>query len=243
MFCADSISRSVRRLRKTCHRRRKGTVLVLSALLMLVLMAMLACSVDLGYMYAIKAELSRAVDAAALAGAGSLVDGSQVAQLRAADFMLRNRVGSQVLLEEQDRDTLLEAWLAEHVNDFEVQVGHWDTQARVFTQSDYLPSAVRVSARYSNAPFFFARVLGFQDFDIQAEAIARYQPRDIVLVLDFSASMNDDSELRRIYKYGESARATVEASLLEIWQDLGSPTYGNMEFQPQYVSSTNNQTI
>ena len=48
-----------------------------------------------------------------------------------------------------------------------------------------------------------------------------------MLVLDYSASMNDDSELRRISEYGEGVRETVEANLLQIYQDLGSPTYGN----------------
>jgi hypothetical protein len=85
-------------------------------------------------------------------------------------------------------------------------------------------------------PLFFGRVFGLNSFDVQCESVARYQPRDIMVVLDYSASMNDDSELRRIYEYGESSRATVEQNLLDIYEDLGSPNYGNLQFAPDYVT-------
>ena len=62
--------------------------------------------------------------------------------------------------------------------------------------TDQLPSAISVSMTYPNLPFFFGRVLGRNTFDLQSSAIAMYQPRDIMLVLDFSGSMNDDSELK-----------------------------------------------
>jgi len=218
-------------------------VVVLAAFLMVGMMGLVALSVDVGYMCSVKCSLQRAVDAAAFAGGGALIEGHEAAQLEALDFMLRNPVGSQVLLEEENRDALLAAWLVEHEDDVEIETGHWDPETRTFSQSDETPSAIRVFAQHNDEPLFFARVLGQDAFDVQAEAIARYQPRDIVLVLDFSASMNDDSELRRIYEYGEDAREAVEASLLEIWQDLGSPTFGNMQFEPQYIYSTYNTTI
>jgi len=225
------------------RRTRRGAILILAAVFMVVMMGLLALSVDVGYVMNVRSELKRATDAAALAGAGTLIEGSEVAQLQSLDFLLRNPVGSQVLLEEENREALLEAWLAEHPDEFQVAVGHWDPDTRTFSQSDYLPSTIQVIARRSHVPLFFARIFGRDDFDVQAESIARYQPRDIALVLDFSASMNDDSELRRIYEFGESSRAAVEQSLLEIYQDLGSPTYGNMQFEPQYISSTSTYTI
>ena len=46
--------------------------------------------------------------------------------------------------------------------------------------------------------------------------------------------MNDDSELKKI---GSIGQANIEANLYQIWTELGSPTYGNMGFTPQYVSS------
>ena len=228
---------------KRQHRKRRGAVLVLAAVLMVVMMAFLALTVDLGYISTVRTELKRATDSAALAGAGALVDGADGAQLQALDFMLRNPVGSQSLLEQEDREALLEAWLAEHPDEFETTLGHWDPETRSFSESDVLPSTIQVVASRVDVPLFFARVFGRDTFDVTAESIAKYQPRDIALVLDYSASMNDDSELRRIHEYGEDSRAAVEANLLQIYQELGSPTYGNMQFEPQYISSTYNPTV
>ena len=66
---------------------REGTVLVLSAFLIIVMLAFLAFTVDLGYMYTLQTEIDRAVDAAALAGAGALIDGEEEARLQSLDYM------------------------------------------------------------------------------------------------------------------------------------------------------------
>lgn len=224
-------------------RTRRGAVLVLSAVLMTFMVALLAFSIDLGYKLTVQGQLDRATDAAALAGAGALIDGADAAQSEAVDFMLRNRVGTQLIAEEGNRAALLQEWLAEHGDDIDIAVGHWDPLTRTFRESSVLPSTIRVQTAYRSVPFVFAPVLGVDTFDVTAEAIARYQPRDIVLVLDFSASMNDDSELRRIYEYGEGVRATVEASLRQIYDELGAPVYGTMQFEPQYISSTDRTVI
>ena len=59
--------------------RRKGAIVVLAAVLITVLLAMLAMSIDTGYMYTMQTQLDRSVDAAALAGAPGLVEGTDVA--------------------------------------------------------------------------------------------------------------------------------------------------------------------
>ena len=60
-----------------CHRRffqakRKGTVIVMVAILMVVLIGCAALAVDVGYLYVARTELQRAADAGALAGAQGL---------------------------------------------------------------------------------------------------------------------------------------------------------------------------
>ena len=115
-------------------------------------------------------------------------------------------------------------------------MGHWDSDTKTFLQSDDLPSSVRVVAMRNDVPLFFAKALGHDNFDAMAESIARFQPRDISLVLDFSASMCYDSQLRRIKEYGESSRATIEENLKQIYEDLGSPNYGDLEFTPEYLT-------
>jgi hypothetical protein len=76
-------------------------------------------------------------------------------------------------------------------------------------------------------------VLGKGSFSIESQAIAMYQPRDIALVLDYSGSMNDDSELQAVPKLGFE---NVMANLQQIYTELGSPQYGTMEFDPQYIT-------
>ncbi|MBN1910193.1 MAG: VWA domain-containing protein [Pirellulales bacterium] len=225
--------------------KRRGAVLLLTAFLMVFMMLLLALSVDVGYMMSVRSEMKRATDAAALAGAGKLIDGADPAQLQAFEFLVRNPVASTNLAE-NDPEWLenLEALMAQHQDHVTIETGHWDPTAPKpapgqpdlrFTQSTVLPSAIRVSSVHQNAPFFFAHLFGSSSFDISSESVARYQPRDIALVLDFSGSMNDDSELKQIGWDG-SNREVVEDSLLEIYQDLGSPSYGDLEFTPEYLT-------
>jgi Flp pilus assembly protein TadG len=204
--------------------KRPGNVLLLSAFLMIVMMAALAFSIDLGYMMVVKTELQRATDAAALAGVSQLANGADAAETEARAFAELNPVGGRAVTGA----------------DAQVEFGHWDDVGRAFQISDELPSALRVTLRRDRQNLFFARALGREDFSTETQAIASYRPRDIMLVLDYSASMNDDSELGAIGKLG---RAAVEANLLQIYQELGSPRFGNMQWTPVYISSTNTTTI
>ena len=210
--------------RKGFAPRPKGVVAVLFAILLIVLMAMLAFSIDLGYHMTVQTELDRAVDAEALAGAGTLAEGTDQAIATVRDFVARNHVACAPVSEA----------------DMDIETGHWDPATRTFIASDNLPSAIKVRAEGVDKPYFFARALGYNDFDVNAEAIAIYQPRDIMLVLDYSASMSDDSELRSI---GTLGRAAIEANLLQIYQQLGSPTFGNMQWNPVYIASSTNATV
>jgi hypothetical protein len=86
--------------------------------------------------------------------------------------------------------------------------------------------------QYPTMPLFFGKVLGQDSFSIQAQSTAMYQPRDIALVLDFSGSMNDDSNFSA---FGKLGRTAVEANLQQMWTELGSPAYGKMGFAPQWA--------
>jgi hypothetical protein len=84
---------------------------------------------------------------------------------------------------------------------------------------------------------FFAPIIGEESVALEASAIAFVEARDLVVVLDYSSSMNYDSQFRAdsITKLGQAA---IEANLQQIWEDLGSPTYGNMGFTPDWVTTT-----
>ena len=221
---------------------RRGAIIVLSAGLMIVMMSMLAFSIDVGYMFTMKTELQRAIDSAALAAAGSLVDGEEVAGQRLVEYLIRNPVGSNgFTLEEDELDEQISQFMQQHADDLEVTVGHWDAEAidpetgllgRI-VPAESIPSTVGVKMQYTNLPLFFAPIIGRNTFSVKSQSIAMYQPRDIVLVLDLSASMNDDSELRQMDVLGQSA---IEANIREIWEQLGAKNYGNMGFRPGWVT-------
>ncbi|MCA9205755.1 MAG: hypothetical protein KDA59_22030 [Planctomycetales bacterium] len=206
--------------------------------MMVFMVGMLAFAIDLGYICTVDAQLDRAVDAAAIAGAGALIEGTAAAQDRAVEYLVRNPVGGTIMMQDESQLEALKAeFLARYGEDLDVTWGHWDSDTRTMEVSDQLPSALTVSLTYSNMPLFFGKMLGTDSYNVTSQATAIYQPRDIMLVLDFSASMNDDSELTAISTVGQE---TVEASLYQMWLDLDSPTYGNMSFTPEWVTIPGN---
>jgi len=202
---------------------------------MIVMMAMLALSIDTGYMCTMQTQLDRSVDAAALAGSARLIDGPGAAQEEVLEYLIRNPVGKQATaVTDENMVELTAKFLAEHANDYEILWGDWDPNADELVLSDQLPSAVSVSMTYPNLPFFFGRVLGHDTFDLTARAIAMYQPRDIVVVLDFSGSMNDDSELKSMSTFGLPA---LMEGYRQMYAELGSPDYGGvMQVEPRYIT-------
>lgn len=212
---------------------RRGVIVIFAAILMLAMMAMLAFAIDTGYMYALQSQLHRAVDAAALAGAGRLVDGMDEANLAVEEYMVRNPVGGTAAVDEEKLALAIAEFRANHGQNLEVSTGNWNATTGQMEPTERLPSTISVSMTYPNRPLFFAPLLGRKSFDVTAHATAMFQPRDIALVLDFSGSMNDDSTFAAIDRLG---RESVEANLLEIYQDLGSPVYGSLAFTPTWMT-------
>jgi Flp pilus assembly protein TadG len=195
-------------------RRRRGIILMLSAFLMVFLLGVIAFAVDIGYIAHVRTDLQRATDAAAFAGAGALINGTSAAETEAVSYLGQNKVGGSTL----------------GASNATVQFGTWSTTARTFTVNSNSPNAIRVSATATQQPFFFGKVFGKSDFAMTGQSVATYQPRDIALVLDYSGSMCYDSQFRSINLLGQSA---IEANLFQIYQELGSPVYGNLTFTPQ----------
>lgn len=204
--------------------KRYGAILILAAVLMVPMMAMLAFSIDAGYILVAQTDLQRAVDAGALAGAGTIAEGTDAADSAVRRFIMANSVAGQDVRNE----------------DIEVETGHWDDERGVFVPATVLPSAIRARATARNLPYFFGRVFGHDRFDLTGEAIAMYMPREIMLVLDYSGSMCYDSQFRGIGKLGKDE---VVANLKKMWQELGSPQYGNMQFEPTYINDDVNDVL
>jgi Flp pilus assembly protein TadG len=163
---------------KRNNSRRRGNILALTAILMIVLIAFVALAVDVGYLYTVRNELQRSADAAAIAAAWELVDHdgnatnsnatnlTTSARSAAVQYAAFNKVGAEAPL------------LA--TND--VNVGYManpsdPSESLGPTPSGGLPNAVYVRIQRTNTqngqvPLFFSRVLGFDSTAAEADATA-----------------------------------------------------------------------
>lgn len=148
-------------LNQFVHRRR-GAVIVLAALLMVVVLGMVAFTIDIGYITHVKTELQRTADACALAAVAQLPD--QEAAVDTAQSVAKENYGTA------GPDLELS----------DIEFGYWDRDTATFTPSTESDvNGVRVTVRRSQANdrpirLFFAPILGQQEASISASAIAMY---------------------------------------------------------------------
>ena len=81
-------------------RRRRGYTLPLMTLLLVPALGFLALNIDLGRVYALRAEMQRAADAAVLAGAQEFIAGNSV-ETYVRTYLEKNPVGNKVATIEQ----------------------------------------------------------------------------------------------------------------------------------------------
>ena len=232
---------------------RNGIFLAFSLFVLIATAGFLSMSVDLGVVSVTRSRMQNAADAAALAAAqeisialrevansvgngGDVGGGIQDANIYAQQ---RARVVAKEVVElngfylDADRDV-----------EFGQRVLDDNTGEATIVWGQTPFNAVKVTVRKTNpdkeAPdakldLFFAKMLDEENVAIQVNAVAYIDARDLVVVMDFSGSMNYDSLFRSdsISKLGQPA---IEENLQNIWNDLGSPTYGNLGFQNDYVT-------
>lgn len=164
---------------KYFNRQRRGSILVLSVMCMVLLFAILAFAVDLGYLSMVRTQLQRTADASALAATQSLMDGviaynrtnysSAVSGARntAAQYAQMNKVlKSQPALAESD---VTVGYLSNPSDPHEPlnasgARGYNAVQVRV----------QRTTNQNGAVPLFFARVLGIDQKGSQAMATAAF---------------------------------------------------------------------
>lgn len=228
--------------RPSSESRRKGAIVVLAALMLIVILGFTAFSIDIGFLTLTRTQLQAAADSAALSAAMELTSSNDPATVRSNAAAAANQVAG--MFENGDRGSV--ALLPSRDVFFGKQILQADGTYLTTWGNDQTPyNVVKVKIARSQQtgadgkasddriPLFFAPAMGTKSASIGVEAIASFQPRDIMVVLDFSASMNDDSCLGAIAKLGRTA---VETNLLKMWQELGSPVYGNLDFTPEYAT-------
>ena len=144
---------------------------------MVAMVGMLALALDVGFMSSVRTDMQAAADAGALAGVGDLMNGQQAAESTARAYVMAN-AKTRPRVTDADISTV-------------VSVGYWDRGQRSFTKDQTPLNAVKVVAGRANTPMFFGKMFHHQAFGMRAAAVATFQPRDIMLVLDYSGSMRD----------------------------------------------------
>lgn len=134
-------------------RNRRGAIVVMTGIFIVALMMIAAISVDASRIFAAKNELQTASDAAALAGALQLLEGSETYQDTARAYAQRNRV---------------EQWAIDSV---EVEYGVWHPTEQHFGAGEEPMDAVRVTTRHP-LPLSLARVFGDSTVVVSASAVA-----------------------------------------------------------------------
>ncbi len=164
---------------------RRGVIAVQVMVFLTLLIGMAALTVDVGFIWNVRADLQRTADAAALAAAARLADVDDAAthaREAAEEYVGRNDVFNSPVTLSVGNVSLGRA---------ELQDGRYVFQE---VNDDEFPDAVRVRVE-ATKQYYFAQIFGKSSKRVGAEATALLVPRDIAIVADLSASHNDDSEL------------------------------------------------
>ena len=167
---------SARRYR--CPAQQRGAVAVMVVVMAVVLIGFAALVVDVGMLYAAKADLQRSADAAALAGLSAYISD---------DVLLEDQAAiQQAATSRAQQYGLANATLghATTIDLFDIALGHHDLANPTSALDFNGPlNAVQVTARRtaesSNGavPFFFARIWGHNSGDVTATARAAVDDR------------------------------------------------------------------
>ncbi len=162
------------------RRDQRGSVIVMIPVFFLVAAGFASLAVDMGHLYSLRGELQNTADAAALAAANDLPEADDV-RATAVEYATKNMP------------------VAEHgtvLANADAVTGNWDAGTRTFTPAGSPANAVRVVTRRSEANgnaagLFFARILGFDQADVEASAIASSQGGRDICVIALDPSVDD----------------------------------------------------
>ena len=209
---------------RSCRRRhlRRGGAIVFVAVSVTALLGLVALSVDVGRIYVAKAELQRSADAAAHAGAWVLLNEDRLHQdmqdgvFEAARHEAVNRAAAN--------DVLRAAPIVHPLED--VIIGRWDDfsnggEDMSFEDPDSW-NAVKVSVQRNAAHggsiiLYFARVLGFTQKDLGAQATAAFDDG----IVGFEVT--DQTGNAPVLPYSLKNKS---------WQDLMGSPFDNYTYDP-----------
>jgi len=220
--------------------------LVVAAVCLAAIMTLVAFSVDSGMISLTKTKMQNATDAAALAAAMEITYAISNAGESVSDvFTYAQQQARAKAVEVAELNNV-------YINSGEdVVFGRRSGDESGNYTFDWNPAGfqvncVKVIARRDNEdesapdgriPGLFTGMFRDAGTTVTTESIAYIEPRDIVVVHDFSRSMNFDS-----YFTDEVTdplpQATLEENMLTVYNDLQPTGLGTMPYAPGYISSS-----
>jgi Flp pilus assembly protein TadG len=160
-------------------RNRHGAAAVMTAIFLVVLLAMGAAAIDIGHALVARNELQNVADAAALAGTralGIIYEGMTTAEQQS--YVLTG--GDQAVVVAAVQDTAvanMAAGVSITINPSDIAIGIWDPATRTHTPTVNQPKSVRVIARRDSSAngaisTFLANVIGMSSISVNAIATA-----------------------------------------------------------------------
>ncbi len=189
------------------HDRSKGQILVIFGISLLALLFFVGLALDAGSLYVTYGHLKRAVDSAAIAAANEFKRGASSADMaNTADevMALMNTDMSTLNLQlyvcdEKDNSTYgTPAYVTSNDPDG-LRDPHLALVAPVFnarcpdTTSGETPKKLVWIEATQRAPLYFLTLLGFTNINLSTNTISEAAPLDLVIVLDVSESMGNDT--------------------------------------------------
>jgi Flp pilus assembly protein TadG len=167
------------------------------------LVGFMALAIDIGIVAMAETQCQNAADAAALAGARTLNGNTTSGNTSTATSNAQAAAAINPILSR-----------APSSSQVAVQHGayHYDYTSMTFTPQfppvapdNYNLTQVTVTPGVSS---FFSRIFGLASLNITATSTAAYRPRDVAIVLDFSGSMNNETDLWNCESYLGSMQNT-----------------------------------
>mgnify|MGYP001586047822 CR=1 FL=1 len=186
-----------RQLRRFLSRQSRGQILVIVALAIVVLIAIVGLSLDVGLMFIDNARLRRAVDAAALSAALQFRENYERADLArsAIDILtLNNVLDLTVVIEICDTSIpTYETWSLSHTA---AELSVLPPGDHVFHNDNLCAIPPRKMVRviaHDQVNLAFLPVIGINHATIEADATSETASIDLVLVIDTGESMTYDA--------------------------------------------------
>ncbi|WP_437204703.1 pilus assembly protein TadG-related protein [Planctomicrobium sp. SH664] len=233
---------------------RRGGFVILALVCLVVCLAFVSLSVDVGYITMQKTRMQNAVDAAALAAAQEISHAVQTSPEDIVDVTSYALEKARIVA--RDVAKLNDTYIDPQVDvEFGTRTYNPTTKKYGINWGSTPANVVRVTARRTDddtskqdgqLKLFFAGAAGANKFaKVQTSAVAFIESRDLVVVHDFSRSMNFDSHFPLNNEATSRLSNTqIVNNLQTVWNDLGYGTsgLGTMTFTPQYLTMSKSQS-